>query len=297
MEKIMKRRKTLLVIILAYLVFCGCQKSVSPISPESDTQSALNNSPDDSSKSGFPVIPDTTKILFIGNSLTYFNNMPDMVGQLAELNNHEVLIEKATIGGTPLRQMVNNSFITNKINSNNWSYVVLQSDDITAFPDMYHIEINTLESFKTKIRNNNNSTKILYMMIWGLRNGVTIQELNGQFVYYSYTEYMQKIYNGTLHIANETDLIISPVGWTWKKVRNDHPGIELFASDNAHPSYKGSYLCAAVHYSVLFKESCTNIQFNGTLTNDEALILRSTASSIVLDSLSLWNLPVINGIY
>ena len=87
---------------------------------------------------------DTVKIIFIGNRLTYFNNMPDMVAQLAETAHKTVLVDQATVGGVALRNLVNNPGIIAKINANNWDYVVLQSDDITAFPDMYQIEINTL---------------------------------------------------------------------------------------------------------------------------------------------------------
>ena len=289
----MKKLTTILFILSLLLI--GCKESFSPVVTEN--KPTLNDKPENSDSPAPSNIPDTTKVLFIGNSLTYFNNMPDMVKQLAEMTDKKVFINKATIGGVPLRNMVNNSFIINKINSDDWDYVVLQSDDITAFPDMYNSEINTLTTFKTRILNNNSSTKIIYLMVWGLRNGRTLTELNGEIVTYSYTEYMQKIYDGTLYVANETDLIISPAGWTWKEVRDNHPEIELFSSDNAHPSYKGSYLCAAVHYSVIFKESCANIQYNGNLSSEEASILRSTASSMVLENLDLWNLSGPNGIY
>jgi hypothetical protein len=244
-----------------------------------------------------PITPiDETKILFIGNSLTFYNDMPAMVEQMATDAGKNVIVEQATLAGVPLRNMVNSEMVIDKINSRAWDYVILQSDDITAFPDMYDIEINTLNTFSNYILSNSGSTEIIYKMVWGLRNGVTVLELNGQLVYYSYEAYMQKIYNGTLYIAHQTGVVISPVGWTWKEVRSKYPDVELFASDNAHPSYNGSYLTAAVHYASIFKESCEVNSYNGNLSASVALALRTEASSMVLDSLSLWNMHAATGI-
>jgi hypothetical protein len=125
------------------------------------------------------------KILFIGNSLTYYNNMPQMFDSLATASGNEVYVDQATVGGKPLWQLLHDQTVIDKINEKQWDYVILQSDDITAFPDMYYMEIETLESFKDIILMNNPSTQIICTMIWGLRDGVTVKELNGQYVYYS----------------------------------------------------------------------------------------------------------------
>lgn len=284
--------KTLIAFLpLLFMIVSACHNQMIQLpeeQPEKNEQS--------------PVLPGTpapsydTKILFVGNSLTFFNDMPDMVQQMANNAGKDVLVDEATVAGIALRHLVNNEMVIEKINSQAWNYVVLQSDDITAFPDMYDIEIDVLNTFADYILSNNSSSEIIYKMVWGLRNGVTVEELNGEIVYYSYEEYMDKIYDGTLYVANQVGLAISPVGWTWKKVRQEHPDIELFGSDNAHPSYNGSYLTAAVHYASIFKESCINNSFNGDLTSVEAMILRTAASNMVLDSLDLWNLHASTGI-
>jgi hypothetical protein len=269
----------------------GCQKEIPSLVFDEETEEGNRNPIVD------PVYSiDDTKILFIGNSLTFYNDMPDMLEQMAIEAGKSVLVEQATLAGVALRSMVNNEMVIDKINSLAWDYVILQSDDITAFPDMYNIEINTLNTFVNRIISNNESTKIIYKMVWGLRNGVTIQELNGELVYYSYEQYMRKIYDGTLYIAEQAGVEISPVGWTWKEVRNNYPDIELFASDNAHPSYLGSYLTAAVHYTSIFKETCVNNNYIGNLSQDIAFELQTKASSMVLDSLHLWNMNSVTGI-
>ena len=272
-----------------------CERSSAPITGSQKENSGIEQKSNESYPNGG--LSDTTKVLFIGNSLTYFNNMPNMVQQIAQKAGKMILAESATISGLALRHIVNNTSIHNKIRSNDWDYIILQSDDISAFPDMYTIELNTLSTFMKIIAENNESTKIIYQMIWGLRNGVNVQELNGEFVYYSYWDYIVKIYNGTIYIADNKNLIISPVGWAWRQCRMENPEIELFSSDNAHPSYKGSYLCAAVHYAILFQEDCSENPYNGDLSEQEASSLRSIASSIVLNNLDTWNRKESTGIH
>ncbi len=285
----MRKRTDLWKIVFCVMLggWILCTQSVSPVtSNETDDMRAEAPLSDPER----PAVDDTVKILFIGNSLTYFNDMPGMVEQLAVTARKAVVVDQAVVGGVALRNLVNNPDINARINANDWDFVALQSDDITAFPDMYQIEINTLKAFESKILANNSSTKIIYLMVWGLRDGVTVLELNGEYVFYSYLDYMLKIYHGALYIADRLDLLIAPAGWAWRQTRNERPALELFSSDKAHPSYRGSYLTAAVYYSVIFKESCAGIMYNGTLSNDEAYTLRRIGSATVLDSLELWHL-------
>ena len=224
-------------------------------------------------------------VLFIGNSLTGYNDMPGLFKSLSIETGKNVSVETCLKYGLALRHIIDNSSVIDKINEKNWDYIILQSDDITAFDDMYHIEINTLTKFKEYIHENCATTKIIYEMIWGLRDGVNIQGEG----YYSYEQYINKIYDGTLYIANELDLIIGPVGWAWRKCRQDRPDIELFSSDKAHPAYPGSYLGACVFFNIIFGERIENNSFYGTLPESDAVFLQSIANDIVLNDLELWN--------
>lgn len=210
-----------------------------------------------------PGIQSAIKILFVGNSLTYSNNMPDIFKNLAAVPGKEVYVDQATPGGVDLRHLISDQLVLNKINSMKWDYVVLQSDDITAFSDMYQIEISTIEKFKRIIYQNNPSTKIIYTMIWGLRDGITLRELNGETVNYSYEVYFNKIYDGTLKIAQMTNLKVAPVGLAWKFVIKDNyeNRMQLFSEDKAHPALHGSYIMACVMNDVILQNTNPNIQF------------------------------------
>ena len=235
---------------------------------------------------------ENKKVLFIGNSLTFYNNMPEMFHKLATANGDNVTVTQATVGGQALRHLVNNEMVKSKIQSDDWDYVVLQSDDIAAFPDMYHTEIETLEHFKTMIHENNASTKIIYTMIWGARDGLTIQELSGEDVYYSYFDYIEKIYQGTIYFGNTMNFMISPAGWAWKSVieENEEAKYDLFSSDRFHPAPEGSYLRACVLNEVIFQTENTSIPYFSGLDEEKCYYYQEIAHDIVLNNLSLWNI-------
>ncbi len=269
--------QNIFIIIVIGSVLAGCNNIVSqtpiakPPTPPEDMETAL-------------------KILFIGNSLTYVNDLPGMFRELSHVAGKEFFVDEKTIGGAKLELLSENQGVLNKIREKKWDYIILQSDDITAFPDMYHIEIATLNRFKNIIYANNPTTRILYFMVWGLQDGVTLREVNGEMVYYSYWKYMEKIYTGTVHIAKETELQIAPVGWVWYELLKNKPETILFAADKAHPALRGSYIGACVFYAVIFGESAEGLAYYSDIPAAEATYLQALSSVTVLDNLELWQI-------
>ena len=103
---------------------------------------------------------------------------------------------------------------------------------------------------------------------------------------------MNKIYEGTLFVANATNLIIAPVGWAWYSAVMDDAANKplLFDSDGAHPSLHGSYLMACVMNAVIFQNSDTAIGFYSSLPVEKAKYYQKKAVTTVFDSLELWNI-------
>jgi hypothetical protein len=83
---------------------------------------------------------------------------------------------------------------------------------------------------------------------------------------------------------------VSPVGIAWKHTRNLYPGIELYASDESHPSLNGSYLAACTFYSSIFHKSPVGGYYPPAIPLSDATILQQIAFHTVFDSLPVWNL-------
>src|ERR1041385_4583116 len=67
-----------------------------------------------------------TRVLFIGNSYTFVNDLPNTFAKLAKAGGHKVEVGMAAQGGWTLSQHLQSSETLSALNSKNWNYVVLQ---------------------------------------------------------------------------------------------------------------------------------------------------------------------------
>lgn len=80
-------------------------------------------------------------------------------------------------------------------------------------------------------------------------------------------------------------------GATWKYIRQSFPSIELYQSDESHPSVAGTFAGACTFYSSIFKKNPAAITYNAGLAVNVADSIRKAAKRIVYDSLASWHFP------
>ena len=96
---------------------------------------------------------------------------------------------------------------------------------------------------------------------------------------------MQDVITETyLRVAQETDAMVAPVGYAWRKALSASPGLALHVEDRSHPSMLGSYLAACVFYATLFGETPVGLPNEFRLPDgvtavdkDKAVLLQETA--------------------
>ncbi len=89
--------------------------------------------------------------------------------------------------------------------------------------------------------------------------------------------------NSYTDVAKQADALVAPVGEAWRAVRRERPqlGVELYRNDGSHPSKKGAYLAACVFYSALFDADPTELDFNGSLSVEEAVYFKDKARGAI----------------
>ncbi|HNS42279.1 MAG TPA: PKD domain-containing protein, partial [Taishania sp.] len=90
------------------------------------------------------------------------------------------------------------------------------------------------------------------------------------------------------NIADTVNAALSPVGPLWRQLRTDYPALELYSSDESHPSTAGSYAAACSFYAVMFKRPVAAINYNFSLNATDAATIRTVAQQVVYDNLSYW---------
>jgi hypothetical protein len=221
---------------------------------------------------------DTLKILFIGNSITYYNQMPAIFKTMAFASGKNIYVGKWVHPGAMLADFAKSPAAEKSITQKKWDYVILQDGDYSIVNLSEHRRLaKPVNYLKDLILKNNSITKILFQLLYSLKDGIKSDNQN-----YSFKKFSEMIVDGTKKFAKEIELNIAPVGLAWNEIVENNPEINLYEPDKMHPAYAGSFLIACVYYSTIFQESCVDNPFNGSLSVEEATILKRAASKIVL---------------
>lgn len=231
--------------------------------------------------------PTSAKVLFLGNSLTG-NDLPDIVAMLTDNTTNDIYVEKLILSGRSLYEISQTDDFVVKLSSNNWDYIVMQDSPYrVAYPDSFTVfpTRNAIEIIKSMSHNNYEETKLIFFMPFAYKDGMSwYQNYTDDFY-----EMQQKIYDYSIALANDYKMKIAPVGWAWYNVIYENSSIELYKSDNSHPTDEGTYLSACVIYSSIFEDELRNNDFESTISSASANYLQNIASSTVLDELDSWN--------
>jgi hypothetical protein len=236
----------------------------------------------------------TKKVLFLGNSYTSVNNLPQMISNVANSMGDTLEWDVEAPGGSYLYDHLTSTTSVSKIEQGNWDYVVLQEQ--SQAPTLPYFQIPVVFEYARKldsvIVNANPCTETQFYMTWGRKNGDPLY-FQVYSPYYSDDtyEYMDSLLQARyMHMADTNNAEVSPVGAVWNYIRQNHLNIELYQPDESHPSVAGTYLAACCFYTSLFRKDPTQITFNSSLSQSETINIKNAVKMVVYDSLLNWNI-------
>lgn len=233
----------------------------------------------------------TNKILFIGNSHTYYNNMPAIFKELADADNINCEVSSVTASGYKLSKFAdkNDKYgiqVYNLLTQYKWDYVVLQENrgTLVESPTQAENAVKTLHSLIKKAG--------AKMVIYATQpNNIGCDfTINSTKLYLTDLQIEQILTRNNFKITNEYEGLIAPSGTNFMRVIQDFPEIKMYNADNLHPTVQGSYLAACTIYHTIFGKTPYGNQFlpdseydTGNLLKkmsvEEALILQQIADS------------------
>ena len=224
------------------------------------------------------------RILFIGNSYTYVNDLPATFAQLARAGGHAVGTDSLATGGATLADHVADAATVPKLDSAKWDFVVLQEQsEIPSVADSREYTMYPAARSLVAMIRERSATPILFMT-WAHRDGLPASGMP------DYGSMQRSIDSGYLALSQELAVAVAPVGYTWAIVRQESPGIGLWQDDGSHPSTAGTYLAACVFYAAVFRQSPDGLEFTAGLPADSAAILQKVAAQEVLAHPGMWGL-------
>lgn len=232
------------------------------------------------------------KVLFIGNSYTYVNNLPQLVADIALSKSDTVVYDSNTPGGYTFNMHSQDATTLQKIKSQQWDVVILQAQSQEPAFSPSQVMSQTYPYAKKlcdSIRANNPCTEILFYMTWGRKNG-DASNCGFYAPVCTYIGMQARLRESYMMFSDSFQTSVAPVGVAWKNFRNAYPTIDLYQPDESHPSLHGSYLAACVFYSSIFKKTSVGSSYNPSLPSADLANIQTISSQTVLDSVSVWNL-------
>ncbi len=195
-------------------------------------------------------------VLFIGNSYTYFNDLPQMFETLCRQNGKDVSVCSLTVGGRELHENLNpeDEKYTELV-----KYIKEKSPDAMILQEQSVLPAINYGLFLQGVRGLHhlvNPDRTVLYATWGRHKG------SPELTEYGWTTdgMTQLLYESYAKAAGEIGGAVSPVGFCFKEMNLLHPEVELYDPDGSHPSLYGSALALICHYYTVFGEpprACT----------------------------------------
>lgn len=176
------------------------------------------------------------RVLFIGNSHTFVNDVPGLVAALASRIGCRIDAKSVVAGGQTLEGHWNAAEARGLIESEWWDFVVLQEQSTRPV-----IQPEAYRRFATLFCDlaRRDAVPLLYLG-WAREDAAPAQDA---------------LTARAIDVTKASkDVEVCPVGEAWRTVREERPGIGLFTDGN-HASQTGGYLTACVFHAVLHRES------------------------------------------
>ncbi len=202
----------------------------------------------------------TLNILFIGNSLTGFNDMPGQFLALASADIGNTIlfnVQSVIHSGSTLEKMWHEGKAAQVIGSNHWDYVVLQEHSNWGVSQSQLSDTWQYAAMFDELVNTAGGESVLYIT-WPKRSG----SYEGRNLphYGAELALRRRVFVHTMLVASSIGASVVNVGVAWSNMQHEHTEIELY-EDFLHPNMYGTYLSALVFYKHFSQRDVTQIPF------------------------------------
>jgi hypothetical protein len=211
---------------------------------------------------GGPGPGDTVRVLFLGNSLTYENDLPGMLEQLAATAG-VVWIEArdASQPGYALEDHWNTPASRAALDEGGWDVVILQQGP-SSLPESRANLVTWADVWGEAIREQGGAAALY--MVWPDRSRL------------DFFDDVRESYEAG---AEAADGALYAAGEAWRSAWDRDPSLALYGPDDLHPSVLGTYLAALTIYRGITGRAPPSLTWLGIAPETECLLQDAAAEA------------------
>ena len=225
------------------------------------------------------------RVLLVGNSLTYYHNMPVWLGEIAKSLGAPLDVKKAVLAGASftvhLSDKSDNGGLV-AIRKGGFDMVVLQDtpDDSLRHADFFS-SMSKLSDEAQKIH-----AQVILFETYAYGRGADFYLPTETWSGGNPSEMLSRVRTAYVQASQKLKVKVAPVGDAFEAVQKSNPDIDLYEHDKLSPSECGSYLTACVLAAALTGKDVRSVSWlpESGVTKQQAKVLRSVASTVSLVS-------------
>mgnify|MGYP006123179161 FL=1 len=194
---------------------------------------------------------DKEEVLFVGNSFTFYWNLPSVVQKMADERNLNWNVTQSTAGGATLKQHwfgEKNLNTKNLIEGNSYSKIIFQDHSMNPI-----IAIDSTKKYYTQFKDLLPSSTTTYFYSTWMYPKMDDPD----------RDLLKKntIENNITNSGINKSSILLLVGKAFDRFRSKYPEHKLLGDDMKHQSANGTYLAACVIFSTLSNQSSKGLTY------------------------------------
>lgn len=250
-------------------------------------------------------------VLFIGNSLTYYNDMPQILQDMVNETDPDIKIEQVSYPGFSLYAHLENiieessedniktrkkgegevTATEKRIQEKNWDIIVMQTGGVNILiPEIKNLKVDP--AIQEILNLSNCQSKYVLFNTWTTKIDYPKEYCYPAVVVDRYAKpgekicspkisdeknYAQLLESGYKELSSKNNLILTKHATLFERVREKHPNLDLL-EDDMHPSRKGAFLSAAIFYELLTGKKANKLKYKADLNTEIATLLKKASS-------------------
>ncbi len=227
----MRQKNFFSLWLITMLLYLACAKETAmPEQKESKPRVSEPGNFGNDSTFTEPVV----RILFVGNSLTYTNNLPAMVQAIGVNNDIQLETEMLAYPNYALEDHWHDGKFQKLMNEKYYNYVIVQQGP-SSQQDGRDMLFDYGDRFKKVC--DEKGARLVFFMVWPSRGN-----------YQTFAGVIQNYRDA----ATQTESMLCPVGEAWKSYIDSTQDFTYYGADGFHPSLNGSQVAAQMIYNTIF---------------------------------------------
>jgi hypothetical protein len=235
----------------------------------------------------FAYAEDPQRILFIGNSYTGVNKLPDVFLEIVKDSGRaSPVVKSSTPGGRTLKQHLGIAGSMKLIDDGGWDVVVLQGQ--SQEPAIAEVDETVRKEFVEsaaelckRVRAKSPKAKIYFYETWARHSDYWSAAKKGADVGANPKEMQARLRKWYGFVAKENQATLVPCGDAWELNYASASPVRLHTSDHSHPEFVGTYLNALIFFGKIYDVKAPTPKWTGKLGEAQAKLMQGYATQFL----------------